>query len=207
LAKLCVINEKASSTCEIIYSFFREIGIKPDRNEALALFLGIAFDTRHFILAGSSTFKVIAELITLGVDPQKTMFLLSLPMEFSERIGRLKAARRVKLFKIGDWIVALSHVSAYQASAARAMIELGAHVAIVAGKKKKKVQISLRCTRDFLEKTQIHLGRDIAKPAGEYLQGMGGGHPTAAGINGKGDLKTGLKHCLELLKGKVAIQE
>jgi nanoRNase/pAp phosphatase (c-di-AMP/oligoRNAs hydrolase) len=121
-------------------------------------------------------------------------------MDFSERVARLKASRRAKVFRIGRWIVALSHVSAFQASAARALIDLGAHVAVVAGEKNGKTEISLRCTREFHERTSIHLGKDIAKPLGEYLSGMGGGHSTAAGVNGTGDAELGLKRCLRLLK-------
>ncbi|MDH7478222.1 MAG: DHHA1 domain-containing protein, partial [Candidatus Bathyarchaeota archaeon] len=157
-----------------------------------------------FVLANSSTLKSIAELIDAGVNAQETLSLLSLPMDFSERVARLKACRRAKLFKVGEWIIAFSHVSAYQASAARAIIDLGAHVAVVAGQKNENLEISLRCVRDFHEKTGIHLGKDIAKPLGEYLHGMGGGHSTAAGVNGVGDIETGLKRCLRLLKEKLA---
>lgn len=203
VAKICITNEEASSTCEIVYSFFKETGIKTSESEAKALFLGIAFDTRHFVLANSSTLKTIAELIDIGVNAQETLSMLSLPMDFSERVARLKACRRAKLLKIGEWIIALSHVSAYQASAARAIIDLGAHFAAVAGQKNETIEISLRCARDFHEKTGIHLGKDIAKPLGEYLQGMGGGHATAAGVNGLGDVETGLKRCLRLLKEKL----
>jgi nanoRNase/pAp phosphatase (c-di-AMP/oligoRNAs hydrolase) len=127
-------------------------------------------------------------------------------MDFSERVARLKASRRTRLFKIGEWIIALSHVSAYQASAARAMIELGAHVAAVAGEKHESIEISLRSSLEFYKQTNIHLGKDIAKPLGEYLHGMGGGHATAAGINGVGDVEIGLKQCLRLLKEKLANQ-
>jgi len=203
LAKICITNEEASSTCEIIYVFFKEIGIKPEGNEAKSLFLGIAFDTRHFVLANSSTLKTIAELIDAGVNAQEALSLLSLPMDFSERVARLKACKRAKFFKIREWIIAFSHVSAYQASAARAIIDLGAHIAAVAGQKNENIEISLRCTREFQEKTGIHLGKDIAKPLGEYLQGMGGGHATAAGVNGVGDIENGLKRCLRLLKEKL----
>jgi phosphoesterase RecJ-like protein len=204
VAKICITNEEASSTCEIVYSFFRDLGIKTTESEAKALFLGIAFDTRHFILANSSTLKTVAQLIDIGINAQETLSMLSLPMDFSERVARLKACRRAKLLKIGEWIIALSHVSAYQASAARAMIDLGAHFAAVAGQKNETTEISLRCTPDFHEKTGIHLGKDIAKPLGEYLQGMGGGHATAAGVNGLGDVEAGLKRCLRLLKEKLA---
>jgi nanoRNase/pAp phosphatase (c-di-AMP/oligoRNAs hydrolase) len=67
--------------------------------------------------------------------------------------------------------------------------------------------MSLRCTREFNQITGIHLGKDIAKPLGEYLQGMGGGHATAAGVNGEGQLDKGLKRCLRLVKEKLSNQE
>jgi nanoRNase/pAp phosphatase (c-di-AMP/oligoRNAs hydrolase) len=51
------------------------------------------------------------------------------------------------------------------------------------------------------------LGRDIAKPLGELLQGMGGGHAAAAGVNGVGDIETGLKYCLRLFKERLTIGE
>jgi phosphoesterase RecJ-like protein len=203
IAKLCITNEDASSTCEMVYNFYKQLNLKPGLNEAKALFLGITFDTRHFVLANSSTFKTISELSDIGVNPQEELSSLALPMDFSERVARIKACRRAKLMKIGNWLIALSHVSAYQASAARALVDLGAHMAAVAGQKNEKVEISLRCTRDFNQVTGIHLGRDIAKPLGEYLQGMGGGHATAAGVNGLGYVEKGLKRCLRLVNEKL----
>ena len=200
LATLSVTDEGASSTCEIVYQFFREAGVKPTKVEAKALFLGIAFDTRHFVLASSSTLKTVADLIDAGVNAEETLPLLSLPTHPSERIARLKAGKRMKLMKMDGWLVALSHVSAYQASAARALVGLGAHVAVVAGQRRDTVQVSLRACRDFYEKTGVHLGRDVAKPLGEYLRGMGGGHSVSAGANGVGDANSSLKRCVRLLR-------
>jgi phosphoesterase RecJ-like protein len=204
IAKLCITNEKSSSTCEMVYNFYKQLNLRPGLNEAKALFLGITFDTRHFVLADSSTFKTISELSDIGVNPQEELSALSLPMDFSERVARVKACRRAKLVKMGNWIIALSHVSAYQASAARALVDLGAHMSAVAGQKNERVEMSMRCTRDFNQATGIHLGRDIAKPLGDYLHGMGGGHATAAGVNGTGHVDKGLKRCLRLVKEKLS---
>jgi phosphoesterase RecJ-like protein len=203
LATLSVTDEGASSTCEIVYQCFREAEVKPTEVEAKALFLGIAFDTRHFVLASSSTLKTVADLIDAGVNVEETLPLLSLPTDPSERIARLKAGKRMKLIKIDGWLVALSHVSAYQASAARALIGLGAHVAVVAGQRRDTVQVSLRACRDFYEKTKVHLGRDVAKPLGEYLRGMGGGHSVSAGANGAGNVDSSLKRCVRLLRERL----
>jgi nanoRNase/pAp phosphatase (c-di-AMP/oligoRNAs hydrolase) len=203
LAKVSITDEKASSTCEIVYDFYRQKGITPGENEARALFLGIAFDTRHFVLANSTTLKNVAGLIDAGVNAQEALSQLSLPMDLSERVARLKASRRSRLFRVGEWIIALSHVSAYQASAARAMVELGAHFAAVAGEKDGRLEISLRSSLEFNKKSGVHLGKDVAKQLGEYLHGMGGGHATAAGVNGQGDVDIGLKRCLWILKEKL----
>jgi nanoRNase/pAp phosphatase (c-di-AMP/oligoRNAs hydrolase) len=200
LATLSITNEEACSACEIVYKFFKESGFTLSEIEAKAIFLGIAFDTRHFVLAKSNTLKIVADLIDAGVKAEETLSLLALPMDESERIARLKACRRVKLMKVNDWLLAFSHVSAYQASAARALISLGAHVAVVAGQRGEKIQISLRGSKEFYEKTGIHLGRDIANPLGEYLKGMGGGHSLSAGVNGIGDLEASLKRCARLFR-------
>ncbi len=207
LCRLCITHEEASSTCDIVYGFYREQNLKPNPNEAKALFLGMAFDTRHFVLASSSTFKAVADLVDSGVNAQEALAMLALPMDFSERVARVKACRRAKILRINNWIIALSHVSAFQASAARALTDLGAHMSAVAGEKGEGIEISLRCTREFTEKTGIHLGRDIAKPLGESMQGQGGGHAMAAGVNAKGDVKIALKRCLRLLKENLAKPE
>jgi phosphoesterase RecJ-like protein len=206
-AKLSITNEDASSTCEVVYNFYNQLNLKPNVDEAKALFLGIAFDTRHFALANASTLKTIAELCDLGVNPQETLALLMLPMEYSERVARMKACRRAKLVKIGNWMIALSNVSAFEASAARALVDLGAHAAAVAGKRDEAVEISFRCTREFTKGTGVHLGKDIAKPLGEQLHGMGGGHAAAAGANGTGEVDVALKLCLKLFREKLAIPE
>jgi phosphoesterase RecJ-like protein len=207
ICNLCIVNEEASSTCNIIYNFYKEQYLKPGTNEAKALFLGMAFDTRHFVLANSLTFKAVAEIVDLGVNAPEVLGILSMPMDFSERVARIKACQRAQVVRINNWIIALSKVSAFQASAARALTDLGAHVSAVAGQKDDTVELSLRCTREFVEKTKIHLGKDIAKQLGEALRGQGGGHAMAAGVNGKGDAEAGLKICLKLLKDNLPKKE
>ena len=66
ICKLCIIDEKAAANCEIVYRLFRQAKVKPNFNEAKALFVGIAFDTRHFALASASTFEIVAKLVSSG---------------------------------------------------------------------------------------------------------------------------------------------
>ena len=97
----------------------------------------------------------------------------------------------------------MSHVSAYQAPAAKALVDLGAHASAVAGEKNGKIEMSLRCTRQFNEETGINLGKDIATPIGEFLHGVGGGHAMAAGVSGVGEIEPTLRQCLLLLKQNI----
>jgi phosphoesterase RecJ-like protein len=203
IATLSVTDEIVSSACELVYRLFKEAKVKPAPDEAKALFLGIAFDTRHFVIATSETLKVVAELTEAGVDAQEALPVLSLPMEYSERVARLKASARTKLLKLDPWLIALSHVSAYQASAARGLLALGAHVAVVAGKKENEIQVSFRAAHEFYTETDVHMGRDLAKPLGDFLGGMGGGHSVSAGANGSGDVDACLKFCEKLLKKRL----
>jgi len=207
ICKFCVIDQKAAANCEVVYRLFREAKVEPTLNEAKALFIGMAFDTRHFALANSETFAIAANLVEKGIDAQETLAQFSIPIDPSERVAKLKAAKRAKILKVEDWIIALSHVSAYQAPAAKALVDLGAHMAAVAGKKNGKVEISLRCTREFSELAKVHLGTDIAAPLGEFLDGVGGGHAMAAGVSGKGEVQAALKKCLALLRQKTTRKE
>lgn len=203
IATLYICREDLSSTCEIIYNLFLEADLKPSKDVAEALFLGIAFDTKHFILADGSTFKTIADLVDLGVKPQEILQILTAPMDLSERIARLKACRRMRLMRIYGWIVVFSQVGSFQSSAARALIDVGANLAIVGSQEKGEVSISMRSDNEFYSKTGIHLGRDLANPLGEFLKGMGGGHSTSAGVNGIGDLETAFKYTIKMLREKL----
>ena len=207
LALLSLADESASSTCEIVYMLFQEAGVKPDVNTALALFLGIAYDTRHFILAKYETFRIISRLIDAGLVVEEALPLLAQTLDLSERTARLKAARRLERTEIRGWMIVNSRVGSYQSSAARGLLALGADVAAVGGEKKGKIRISLRATKSFYERTRVHMGQDIAAPLGRAIGGMGGGHSTAAGVNGQGTLDNALKACQTILGAAISVPQ
>jgi len=206
LASIYIVDDQASSTCELISSLYEELGVPLSKEVAEALFLGIAYDTRHLLLAGAKAFLTIAKLVEAGARPRELIPLLSTEMDYSERVARLKACARAKIFKFGEWLVAISHVSAFQASAARALISLGAHLAIVAGEREGRLRVSMRATSDFASKTGIHLGRDLARPLGELINGMGGGHALSAGANGEGEPEEATEQSLTLLSKLLGVR-
>jgi nanoRNase/pAp phosphatase (c-di-AMP/oligoRNAs hydrolase) len=204
-AYMFIVKDHYTSTCEIIFELLKQAKVTVPVQIAQLLFLGIAFDTKYFKIATASTFKAISELVEWGVQTQQALQLLAIPMDNSERIARLKAVQRLIMLKITEWIVAYSQVNAFQSSTARALLGLGAHLAIVYGENKDGYSISMRSTANFHQQTGIHLGTDVAQPLGETLNGMGGGHSTAAGVNGPGKLDEFIDKCNTLIKKQITV--
>ena len=88
-----------------------------------------------------------------------------------------------KFDRFKEWIIVISKLGSFQSSGARALLSLGADVAVVSGKNKDVTRSSLRSTNNFFTKTGIHLG-ELVSLVSIDLDGNGSGHPTAAGFNG-----------------------
>ena len=202
-----IVDDKSRSTCGIVYRLYEEAGVKVDEELAKALFLGIAFDTQLFRYADAETFLITSELVRSGLKPEEALDLFTSSMENPERIARIKASKRAKTLMLDGWLIAISHVSSYQASAARALVNLGYHLSIVCGERSGRVQVSLRCTREFHEKTGIDLASDLAEPLGRLLNGAGGGHSTSAGVNGYGSLEKTIELCESIIKDLLATRK
>jgi nanoRNase/pAp phosphatase (c-di-AMP/oligoRNAs hydrolase) len=183
-AYLAIIDESATSTCEILYRVMEGLGVRPSRRDLELLFIGIAHETKGFSIATREAFLIASEAVKAGSRPSELFSLMRPQMDRSERIARLKGSQRMELRPHGDWMIALSHVDSFQASVARALVNLGADLAIVGGGKGEEAKVSLRSTEAFSQGTGIHLGRDVAQPVGKAFNGVGGGHSTAAGISG-----------------------
>lgn len=203
LATLYLVDEDATSTCEIVYGLYRSLGVTPSAGVARALLSGIAYDSKHFAIGTARTFSAVSELLEADGTVEEVNALLASEMDRSERIARLKAGQRVQIHDVEGWTIAASHVGSFQASAARGLLGLGADVAVVAGRDKGIVRVSLRSTEGFRRETSIHLGRDIAMPLGEEFGGAGSGHPTAAGVNAEGRFQVVLRRAVELISAKI----
>lgn len=204
LARKMIVDESASAAAEVVYQLFRAASEPIDKITSMALLAALFVETRHFLLARSSTFEVAAGLVEAGADPRYLTEALRVRMSRSERMARLKAAGRIQVVSLGDWIVATSQLGSYQSSAARALLGLGAHLALVGGKVKDRVRVNMRSTEEFASKTGVHLGRDIAIPLGALFGGSGGGHPTAAGFYGTLAVEDTLRKSVERVRELLA---
>ncbi|MHA1798965.1 MAG: DHH family phosphoesterase [Candidatus Helarchaeota archaeon] len=203
LTKKFIIKQDYTSASEIIYDQFILNDIIMSPKIALLILIGIAFDSRHFHLANRETFKKVAHLCDLGANIDEMKTLLSKPMEYPEKIARIKAAQRSKIKKVGNWVVTFSNVSSYEASACRGLIELGADITFVIAKEKDKIRISGRSTNEFFQQAKIHLGEDVMLQIGEYIGGNGGGHATAAACRGHQNADDVFSKILDILEKKL----
>ena len=199
-ATILLSDDKATSACEIVYKYCKATRIRLTKRDALATFLGLAYETGHFGIATTRSLKLACELLARGVDGTEALNIIRVPMDNSERIARVKSAQRLKWENVEGWIVATSTVGSFHASVARSLVALGAHLAIVAGEKDDRVTLSLRSTADFYANTGFHVGKDLATPLGEAMGGAGGGHSTAAGATVRGTLDEAIKESLALFK-------
>lgn len=178
-----LVDENATSTGELVWALFGELGATPAPKTAQALLEAIMFDSSHLSIAGESGLRAAVGLIDAGADLRDARKDLRSEPDYGEVLAKLKGAQRLKIMKGGDWVVATSLVGSFQAHVARSLLFLGADLAVVAGDTDDETRVSLRSTQKFYDATRIHLGTKVATELGGALGGHGGGHSTAASFS------------------------
>ncbi len=195
-------DESMTSASEMVFKLLKEENFKFNKNVSLALITGIVTDTAHLQFARSETFRIVAELLDAStmIYPEVLNFI-SIPTEPSRKIAHLKSASRLEMEKIDEWIIALSFVSSFEASAARALVKIGADVSFVCSLDKGEARISVRANNNFVKKTGVNFAKDYAPELVKVVDGTGGGHVAAISVNGSfdGNEEELLKICYNLL--------
>ena len=104
------------------------------------------------------------------------------------------------LIRAGELIVAVTHVGAYEASAARALLDLGADIAIIVSEHGSETRVVARARREVEEKYGVHLGRDIMEELAKRLGGGGGGHSQAAAMSTQAPLEKVLSEAIKVVE-------
>lgn len=203
-ALLAIIREK-SSTCEIVYEELNKKCLT--RDALLGLLVGIIYDSRRFLINPDSSIKTAAKLMRMGAKAELALQMLSAEQDSSERIARLKASARLRLFRASSWIIALTHVGAFEASVARGLTDLGADLALVINDSGDSLRLTGRSQDLFYNKTGLNLAKDLMQRLAGEFSGQGGGHPTAASANLKVSTNRLLPRILDILAEKVGIQK
>lgn len=198
--------EDFNSTTEIITCFYYHANFSLDSEIAKSLLAGIIFDSRRFVFSDEDLFDCVRYLLENCPDCYREVISLTTKnREYSEKIACIKAAQRSKRIMLGKYIILFSHVSSYEASAARSLIFLGADLAIVAALREDSTRISMRATPDFVSQTGLSLGGSIIPLLIDKFGGIGGGHDGAAGFNTiKLSLKDVSDYLIQIIKKKLS---
>jgi len=181
-AKATWIEPFSRSTAQMVYGILKELSCSMDKQLAMTIAAGIVADTAHLRFAGLAEFETLTELLRLGAEWGEVLALLNMPPDPSDIMAGLKAAARMQLWKVDNLVIAVSKLGSHEAPAARALLKLGADIAIVAAVKENEVRISSRA-KDRIESYGIDLS-EIFRDVGKLVEGTGGGHPTAGSANG-----------------------
>jgi nanoRNase/pAp phosphatase (c-di-AMP/oligoRNAs hydrolase) len=189
------LHRNATSTVEIVYDILKSIGAPINRRLGIGMLTGIVTDTGHFKHATADTFGTVANLIRdSGVEFGEVLDLMAAtPQDISMRIAILKAASRIELDRVGDMLIASSHVSSFGGSASSMLINIGADVAFVGTTKGENVRVSARAKREAVN-AGVNLGKLMEDISNEY-NGTGGGHSGAAGIDIVAEMEEVLNKC------------
>jgi phosphoesterase RecJ-like protein len=175
-----------TSTAEIILDVIEELGLEITKKCATALLSGIYTDTGQFRHANRETFTAASKLAKAGADPQEVINILDSERPLIQKTTFLKAAQRMKWIQEGKWIIAQSIVGSFESGSARLLIVLGADIALVSsGNKKGEMRLSTRASNRIV--SQGFNLTTILEKIVDMNGGSAGGHPGAAGYNGKGD--------------------
>ncbi len=176
------IEQGASSTCEILYLLFQEMGLQLDAHMAQALYMGIVFDTGSFIYPKTTalTFRIAHELVSMGVNPNQVYSNLYESHSLASLVLMSRVLSSLKLHCAGR--VAIQHMPRRLLEKFQARYE-EADQFINIPLRSREVRVSM-----FFKQNAEGLWRcslrskgaiDVAAIARSY---GGGGHRTAAGF-------------------------
>jgi len=177
------LESEFGATSEIIVVLAAQWGIGLRPTTASALLGGILYDSQRFTRADAPLFQTVRLLLHWGADYNTVQVLFRSEMDRSEKLARLKAAQRIQLEIVHNGIVAMTHVSSFEASAARALLNLGADLAVVIASRSTETRASIRARKEYLDQLGISVGEDLLDPIATEFGGVGGGHHGAGGLN------------------------
>ncbi len=173
-----VISESPSCT-EIMAALMARAGVRPSRSVATLAVLAILVETSALSRASATTFDALAYLLRSGGDYQWALGRVQKTLEepVDLRMAKVKGASRLLASKVcNDIIVAVTDVGSYEADVAKALVVLGADVAVAIKDDRMSVRLSRRASA-----RGVSAGA-LAELLGDELGGQGGGHRGAAGL-------------------------
>jgi phosphoesterase RecJ-like protein len=193
--EVSIVDENASSTCEIIYHIYKKLGITINRFVAENLYCGIYSDTGGFVYPNTTkrALTVAAELVGLGVKPTPLVKKLNVKtlggtlllsevlrtIEIERGVGSMYLTQEMLKKSRGEMLDSENFVSFLQAIG-------GVRVSLFLREESNGTRISLRSDGII----------DVDRLARRY---GGGGHRLAAGLRLKCNITAAKKKMLRAI--------
>lgn len=203
-AKNSLVVKDAVSTTEIVYGLLKASKLKIPKKALVCIAAGIITDSSSFIIADHETFSIMAEVMRSAKTPYREIVsLFRVDLDISKKIAALKAAKRVRVFRSGETLIAASDIGAFEADSAATLVRIGADVAFCGDAENGAIRVSGRANNKWLARNKFDLSK-IFVELEQHFPGTGGGHAGAAGFNGKGqEIWPVLLKCIELVHQKI----
>lgn len=196
ISSLNLIFDNYSSTSEIVLKLFEDYNVEIPIPYKYLLISAILTDSGFLKYGNTRTINNLYNILQNQLEIQDVLPLLERDKELSEKIARIKALQRVKLIRVNDWLIGISHLSSFSASAASLLTKIGFDIGIVVSEEKSEYRITTRAKKYICLQTGLHLGKIIS----EIDNVNGGGHEGAASLNGKIDLDKILNQLIDKIK-------
>jgi len=196
---ISMISDDYSSTAEIILDFCRTYEVNLPRSYKFLLTAAILTDSGFFNYGNNNTIRNVVDLLGNDIEFQEIVDVLKYNADFSEKLAIIKGLQRVELIREKDWLIGLTHVSSFEASVASSLIKNGFDIGIVISKKKSSFRISTRARKSLCLQKGLHLGK-ILEGLSDNESLSGGGHDSAASLNGEIGLESVLDNLIEKVK-------
>ncbi|WP_435362013.1 DHH family phosphoesterase [Haloarchaeobius sp. DFWS5] len=172
-ADAAFVDPEAGATAELVYQLARAAGWDLSSDGAFFLLAGIMSDTQRLALADAETLDAVVALLSIaGERAYDLPALLGPNWREGERLACLRAMQRVELFGADDLVVAVSHVGSFASTAAAALVDGGADLAVVLSERDGTTRVAVRSSGT------VHVDV-ILDPLLAVFEGSGGGHADA----------------------------
>ncbi len=198
--KNSLVDQNAVASCELVFDWLKKSHCEINEVASTCIAAGMITDSAFFVTANSKTFAILSETLKKSNRTFSAITsLFSIKQTFDEKIAKLKAAKRARIFLISDYIVVISDVGAFESDAASVLVRIGADIAFVGDAEDGMLRISGRASQNVVKKAGFDLAKHIFQKLPSTFSGSGGGHAGAAGFTGKGkDINSALTKCISL---------
>ncbi|MBN1785951.1 MAG: DHH family phosphoesterase [Candidatus Methanofastidiosa archaeon] len=188
-------REARSSNCELVWDV---IGHTDDIVSRKALLAGILADTGHLKFATRETLRTVYEILGEDIIFEEVFAMMKDDLDLSKKIALMKALQRMKVTRVGDFMIIKTKIGAYESFISKNLLAIGADVVVIVNEKKGE-RIIARAKRSALDRG-VDLSK-IMKEVGEAYGGDGGGHPPAAGMIGVENYKEATEEIMKRISG------